>query len=392
MHGRAKFWIMIAGLAWAAMAGRVEAGAINTATQIYTATQIPDLSGGTGSQAVGLNNSGQVIGTTSIVDQTFEGMKIADAHPFIYSGGQTTALGVSNGTPAAINDSGQVTGWSGNARLGGFVYANGQMTPTGGSGANDTPQGINSSGSVVGIDSNKPYIQTGSQRTYIDTGTYGAGTATGINDAGKVVVDLHPASDNFHARAFLYANGKLTDLGTLGGDYTNATKINASGQIIGSSTTTTDMSANVEGNSHAFLWKNGVRTDLGTLGGTYSTALGINSAGTIVGASTTAGGNYWSATHAFLYQNGLMTDLNTAVSNQLGWTLTAATGINDLGQIAVSAVDASGKQGAFLLTPIGVNAPASQVLGDPTIVPEPTTLALFGLAGLAAWVRRPRRA
>ena len=71
------------------------------------------------------------------------------------------------------------------------------------------------------------------------------------------------------------------DLGTLGGETTAPTDINASGQIVGAS-------SRADGNAHAFLWQNGVMTDLGTLGGATSTANGINNVGLITGSSTTA--------------------------------------------------------------------------------------------------------
>ena len=41
---------------------------------------------------------------------------------------------------------------------------------------------------------------------------------------------------------------------------------------------------------HAFLWKDGTMTDLGTLGGATSWAYGINNRGQVVGYSETASG------------------------------------------------------------------------------------------------------
>ncbi|HEY5730708.1 MAG TPA: hypothetical protein VIS72_11690, partial [Anaerolineales bacterium] len=52
----------------------------------------------------------------------------------------------------------------------------------------------------------------------------------------------------------------IVDLGILGGDSSRAQDINERGQIVGEST-------NPSGDTHAFLWKNGVMIDLGTLGG-----------------------------------------------------------------------------------------------------------------------------
>ena len=52
----------------------------------------------------------------------------------------------------------------------------------------------------------------------------------------------------------------MINLGTLGGNYSHAQDINEKGQIVGISETLT-------GDRHAFLWQNGSMIDLGTLGG-----------------------------------------------------------------------------------------------------------------------------
>src|SRR3954447_12422037 len=77
----------------------------------------------------------------------------------------------------------------------------------------------------------------------------------------------------------------VTDLGTLGrnslGSYSTGQSINASGQVAGessaSSTQTTDP---------AFLYSNGQLIDIGSLGGEYGNGRGINTAGDIAGYST----------------------------------------------------------------------------------------------------------
>jgi probable HAF family extracellular repeat protein len=56
----------------------------------------------------------------------------------------------------------------------------------------------------------------------------------------------------------------MTDLGTLGG-FSGAEAINAAGQVVG-------WSDDVLGRQHAFLWEDGTMTDLGTLGGDGSAA------------------------------------------------------------------------------------------------------------------------
>jgi probable HAF family extracellular repeat protein len=113
---------------------------------------------------------------------------------------------------------------------------------------------------------------------------------------------------------------EVIDLGPLNGisGMSYAQDINNRGQIVG-------WSDGWQIGTRAFLWENGNMTDLGTLGGTWSVAKGINDRGQIVGYSETSSGER----HAFLYENGTMTDINTIT----GAIYSEGYGINDLGQI-----------------------------------------------------------
>ncbi len=172
----------------------------------------------------------------------------------------------------------------------------------------------------------------GATYTVQDLGTLG-GTysyATGINASGQTVGSAGTTSD-FTERAFrTTGTGPITgpSLGTLGGSYSTAYGINASGQAVGSAAISFDMA------EHAFRTAangpiNAPGTDLFTLGGTYSRAYGINASGQTVGESTSFGD---AVTHAFrTAANGPInapgTDLFT-----LGGSYSAAKGINVSGQ------------------------------------------------------------
>lgn len=78
----------------------------------------------------------------------------------------------------------------------------------------------------------------------------------------------------------------MINLGTLpGGSHGEAVAINNRGQLIGGS-----IPRAPHGMSHAFVWQNGTMTDLGTLGGDVSAPTAINERDKIVGASNTPSG------------------------------------------------------------------------------------------------------
>lgn len=164
------------------------------------------------------------------------------------------------------------------------------------------------------------------------------GTAYAINGRAQVAGVLS-------GHAFLF-DGVLHDLGTLSPlsyAQSEAHGINDAGTVVG-------WTASADYFTHAFVYANGRMTDIGTLGGINSYASGINNLGQVVGFSYT---NNFGTDHAFLYEQGQLLDLNNLLDPAVApyWYLAGATAINDAGQI-VGSGQGPGGTGGFLLTPV----------------------------------------
>ena len=296
------------------------------------------LGGGNKSHATALNNDGQVVG------YSYTAADLSNSNAFIYANGTMTDLGQPYGafttSGTGINDSGTVVGRGQHS----FRYSGGphHLLPFKIADA----YGINSSGQIVGRSTNSQAVLLSNGVT-TGLGSLGSGDFTSIawaiNDAGDVVGgSFGNGVDGFGhdaMHAFLYRNGQMADLGSLGGSYCNASAINAAGTMITGYGWTVSYYPGGPSMCYAFLYMNGHMTDLGTFGGQNSWAAGINALDQFVGYADMPS----DVEHAFFYSNGQMKDLNGLVdSSATGWVLSEATDINDYGSITGYGITPSG--------------------------------------------------
>jgi probable HAF family extracellular repeat protein len=135
----------------------------------------------------------------------------------------------------------------------------------------------------------------------------------------------------YQTRAFVWQDGVMQDLGTLGGTDAQALLINDRGQVVGWSYTSASPGVGcgylgLTLTTDPFIWEEGKgMTDLGNFGGTCTTAFDLNNRGQVVGTSNVAGDVIY---RAFLWSKGTLYDLG----GSLGGTSSAAAAINERGE------------------------------------------------------------
>ena len=262
-----------------------------------------------------INNRGMLAAASDTATPTTQPFCLNDcfvSHATIWQSGRLFDLGTTPGPGGGttwISDSGLVAG----------LAMNGQLDP------------------VTGMPELEPVLWKGGGP--INLGTFGGtqGIAGGVNDFGQAVgcaTNLTPDSFSScmgvpqptQSRAFLWQNGRMLDLGTLGGPDANAFIINDRGQVTGWSLTndTANPTTGIP-TLHPFLWQGGKMTDIGTLGGTWASPNWLNNAGAVVGESLLEGDTF---SHPFLWQNGKLKDIGT-----LGGKFGSGISVSEVGEV-----------------------------------------------------------
>ena len=294
---------------------------------LWKAGQIIDLGtlpGGTESLGIYVNDSGQVIGFSTVATtQDPVGFFGFPTHTFIWEDGKKTDIGTLGGA---------------NTFPGATCRNQPEDLVVGGSTTSTT---INSN---TGLPDADPFLWH--KGKMVDLGSLGGtnGFAQCANQRHQVIgmssLAANPAACDFPVfnsggsgcHAFFWEDGLIKDLGTLGGDNSEAIWLNEAGEVVGSA----DLPGPAGNQTHdAVVWIKGEIHDLGVVpGDACSRGRGLNSRGQAVGGSS----DCHSFLHAFLWDNGgPIIDLNTVIQPGTGYQLTNAFNINDRGEILAKA-------------------------------------------------------
>lgn len=294
---------------------------------------------GTGLTPRDINNTGTIVGTqaTPIGDRAF-----------IMHYGLVTLMGTMGGlftVPAKINALDAAAGWTamGDAPQAflydGFVRTLGTL-----GGRFSVGTALNNANQVVGYAETSSGLIHGflyANGAMLDLGTIGEGTysiARDINMRGQIVGETAVGGSPLAPiRPFLYERGVMSDLGSFGGFIASAVAINEDGWIAGFST---DEREDV----HLFLVEAGIMRDLGNFGG-FIAPRAMNNSAQIIGIAEDRASSF-----PFITIDGVLSKFETLLDPAAGWRIDAVYGINDRGQVVGTGCNGA-LCGGLLLTP-----------------------------------------
>jgi probable HAF family extracellular repeat protein len=296
----------------------VASAAAAAPTPRWTYTEIAPLASIGSATPTAINNRGEVVGYSTAFDPS-QGTSV---RAFLWDSGASLDLGrIGTLSPfsfaRSINDRGEIVGGDGMGNA--YLWKDGAWSALGFPGQANL---INKFGVVGGTYSPDNVSLHGilfKDGVLTDVGTLGGSFSEvdGLNDR-NVAVGKSLLADNSSYHPFVYEDGALKDIGTFGGRFGVALDVNNHGVVVG----TAYDAANV---AHAFVYDGAALRDL-TPGLANTTAVAINDRGTVIG---------WNGSMSWVYDDGIVTPLADipAMRAQGTWTVVTAVGINDRGWI-----------------------------------------------------------
>jgi probable HAF family extracellular repeat protein len=308
-------------------------------TPRYTITDLGPVGGPPGQPFV-IRNNGLISGAAAIPGGAM--------HAVLWSRGLkidlgTPGLGGANNVAFGVNERGQAVGQAETSTA----------DPKGEDFCGFKSVGLPSSGNTC-----LPFVWQNGVMTPLPTLGGNNGVANQINNRGEVAGSAEnatrdltcPAPQVFQFKPAIWEQGRIHELSTYGDPDGIAFSINDNGQVVGASGTCTTF--NVNGDLtylyglHALLWQNGTPIDLGNLGGTApgggNVALTINNQGEVVGVSGLSDNTTF---HGFLWtKHSGIQDLGTIPSD----VASVALGINDGGEVVGISFDPNFNPRAFV--------------------------------------------
>ena len=339
---------------------------------MYNVTILDLPAGASSATPSGINDSGQVVGTSHFPSPPLEPIVIGTGQAVVWNGTTPTVLTLPPGaigtSGLSINNAGQVAGiaWMEGVAIQATTWNGTTPTVLNSPAGPSFATGISNAGQVVGDVTNN-----GTGQAVVWNGT----TPTPLGPSGSSGVAINKSGQiaGSIAGAPVIWNGTISTAlaAPTGATTVNVAAINNAAQVVGSARYGEYGETEV-----AVIWNGTTPTVLGSLGGSSSRATAINDAGLVVGSSRpvddSSRGTIWDGTTAI--------DINTLLtSDPFGMIIYALTGINSSGQIVGSAYSWEDESFyAVLLTPVAQT-------------PLPAALPLFASGLGALWFAGRRR-
>ena len=303
----------------------------------YTITDLGPLPGGTYSSATSISENHMIAGTASPADSTYHAA-LWGLDQGLTADVSVPGLGGLNSGAFGVNESAQTAGEAGTSD----IDSNGEDFC-----------GFQALGLPYKGNTCAAFLWQNGVMNKLPTLGGPNGSGAQINNRGDVAgyaekTTRDPACGSpqqFQFRPVLWSNGVANELPVFPGDVEGAAVgLNDSGQVVGGSGVCTNFSVTNQTYMqplHALLWQNGETTDLGNLGGSGlfgggHTANAVNNLSWVVGSSDLPGDADTTTSHAFLWtrETGIQ-DLPPLPAD----VLSVALGINDAGQATGLSID-----------------------------------------------------